>query len=89
MPMAMSVNMFRLRLTIDAQPRSKNGRPQYRTTGVASRSSTQAIRRAGAARAASRAGTIPDIAIRRSGAVRTQPTRKRRVMSLSSALSSS
>ena len=36
MPRAISVNMFRLRLTSEAQPRSKNGQPPHRTTGVAS-----------------------------------------------------
>ncbi len=33
--------MLGLRLTIDAQPRSKNGRPHQATTGVASASSIQ------------------------------------------------
>ena len=33
--MAISVNMLRLRLTIDAQPRWKNGQPPQSTTGVA------------------------------------------------------
>ena len=39
-PSAISVNIFRLRFTIDAQPRSKNGQPPHRTTGVASRART-------------------------------------------------
>ena len=34
--MAISVNMLRLRLMSDAQPRSKNGQPAHSTTGVAS-----------------------------------------------------
>ena len=37
----MSVNMFRLRLTIDCQPRTKKGQPHQRTTGVASANSIQ------------------------------------------------
>ena len=37
-PSAISVNMFRLRLTMDCQPRTKNGQPPHSTTGVASRS---------------------------------------------------
>ena len=40
-PSAISVNMFRWRLTTDAQPRSKNGQPPHSTTGVASASSIQ------------------------------------------------
>ena len=46
-PSAISVNMFRLRLTTDAQPRSKNGQPPQRTTGVAKRSWSQASSRLG------------------------------------------
>ena len=39
--MAISVNMLRLRVLSDAQPRSKNGQPAHSTTGVASSSCTQ------------------------------------------------
>ena len=35
MPMAISVNMFRLRVTSDCQPRTKKGQPAHSTTGVA------------------------------------------------------
>ena len=35
-PIAISVNMLRLRVTSDCQPRSKNGQPAQSTTGVAS-----------------------------------------------------
>ena len=35
MPSAISVNMLRLRVTSDAQPRTKNGQPAHSTTGVA------------------------------------------------------
>ena len=41
MPSAISVNMLRLRLITDAQPRSKNGQPAQSTTGVARRSCSQ------------------------------------------------
>ena len=40
-PRAISVNMLRLRLTSDAQPRSKNGQPAQSTTGVARTSCSQ------------------------------------------------
>ena len=40
-PMAISVNMLRLRVFREAQPRSKNGQPAHNTTGVASTSWTQ------------------------------------------------
>ena len=33
MPMAISVNMLRLRVTSDCQPRTKNGQPAQSTTG--------------------------------------------------------
>src|SRR5205807_498704 len=36
-----SVNMFGLRLTSEAQKRSKNGQPPHSTTGVARRNSTK------------------------------------------------
>ena len=37
MPIAISVNMLRLRVTSDCQPRTKNGQPAHSTTGVAKR----------------------------------------------------
>ena len=46
MPSAMSVNMLRCRETTESQPRSKNGHPPQRTTGVASASCSQAPRTA-------------------------------------------
>jgi hypothetical protein len=46
-PRAISVNMLRLRLTIDIQPRSKKGQPAQRTTGVASTSWSHADTRLG------------------------------------------
>ncbi len=41
MPSAISVNMLRLRVTTDCQPRTKNGQPAHSTTGVASISCSQ------------------------------------------------
>ena len=38
MPIAISVNMLRLRVTTDCQPRTKNGQPAHSTTGVANAS---------------------------------------------------
>ena len=35
MPIAISVNMLRLRVSSDCQPRTKNGQPAQSTTGVA------------------------------------------------------
>ena len=35
MPIAISVNMFRLRVTSEFHPRTKKGQPPHRTTGVA------------------------------------------------------
>ena len=40
-PSAIRVNMFRLRLTTDCQPRTKKGRPAQSTTGVAKSSCSQ------------------------------------------------
>ncbi len=34
-PIAIKVNMLRLRVTTDCQPLTKNGQPAQRTTGVA------------------------------------------------------
>ena len=41
MPIAMSVNMLRLRLTSERQPRTKNGHPAHSTTGVVRINCTQ------------------------------------------------
>ena len=48
-PSAISVNMLRCRLTIDAQPRTKNGQPPQSTTGVASANSIHVATRGGIA----------------------------------------
>src|SRR4029453_10205371 len=77
----MSVNMFRWRFTIDCQPRTKNGQPPQRTTGVARRSSSQPIVM-GSTRI--NAANDSDIASTNSGTVSTALTQNRRVMSISS-----
>ena len=41
-PMAINVNIFGLRWTTEAQPRTKNGQPPQSTTGVAKRNSIHA-----------------------------------------------
>src|ERR1019366_3231095 len=38
-PSAISVNMFKLRVRMDTQPRSKSGHPPHKTTGVATANS--------------------------------------------------
>ena len=45
MPIAISVNMLRLRVSSDCQPRTKNGQPAHSTTGVANTSWIQFDRR--------------------------------------------
>lgn len=71
MPIAISVNMFRLRLTIDCQPRSKKGHPAQSTTGVARASCIQ-FEVCGPRR--------------NTGTASPRPIQKRRVMSRNSAL---
>ena len=44
-PIAISVNMFSLRVRTDVQPRTKNGQPAHSTTGVARTSWIQRGRR--------------------------------------------
>jgi hypothetical protein len=83
-PSAISVNMFRLRLTTDCQPRTKNGQPAQSTTGVASASWPQATAACGNNRIGSIAGTSSPSIAQSSGIVSTRPNQNRRVMSFSS-----
>ncbi len=76
MPMAISVNMFGLRFTTEAQPRSKNGAPPQSTTGVASANCSQAPK-------------CPAMLMARSGTESTTPTQNRRVIERSSGFSGS
>src|SRR4051794_40217550 len=81
--------MLRLRLTIDAQPRSKKGQPPQSTTGVARISCTQLREAGGRERAGLQAGNMPDLPSSSSGRESAALTQKRRRMSRSSGFSSS
>src|SRR3984885_3319547 len=84
--MPISVNMLRLRLTIDSQARTSSGHPAHSTTGVASASSIHVRAAAGITACAA---IMPDISISISGTVSATLIQKRRVMSASSADGSS
>src|SRR5271154_788351 len=84
--MPISVNMLRLRLTIDSQPRTSSGLPAHSTTGVARASSTHVRAAAGIKL---RPAIVPDISISISGTVSATLIQKRRVMSASSGEGSS
>ena len=88
-PMAMSVNMLRLRLTIDAQPRWKNGQPPQRTTGVARANSIQASSLGDKACTRECRPSMADMAMTISGAVSARLIQNRRAMRRSSGLASS
>ena len=84
MPIAISVNMLRLRVSSDCQPRTKNGQPAQSTTGVANANWIQF----------DSVGSIqpwpptrwPPISSTTAGSASTRPIQKRRVMSASSGL---
>ena len=80
--------MFGLRLTIDAHPRSKNGRPAQSTTGAAQASWIQfeTVRLSGSAPAPA---TISVMAMPNTGSPIAAAMRNRRVMSASSGLGAS
>ena len=80
-PIAINVNMLRLRVTSECQPRTKNGQPAQSTTGVANSSWTQ-LEAAGDS--ACRFSMCPPISSPNTGTVRTSAIQKRRVMSASS-----
>jgi len=94
--------MLSRQVTKERQPRSKNGQPAQRTTGVASTASTYCVQvtdiRCGSpdrtascsiAPARSNPGMPSPIASSSNGSERTSATQKRRVMSRSSGLSPS
>ena len=84
MPSAISVNMLGLRLTSDAQPRSKNGQPPQSTTGVAS-SKLQPVDVCGEIQPWTGSREMrPHGQQRAAAASATAPIQKRRVMSTSS-----
>ena len=89
MPSAINVNMFRLRLTMDSQPRTKNGWPHQSTTGVASANSIQAHVCAVSRCCSGMEGSRSDAMRASKGTARAMLIHSRRVMSASSGLTSS
>ena len=82
-PIAIRVNMFRLRVRTEAQPRTKNGHPPHSTTGVARTSWIQleAVAETASCKAGIRSRPIAKTT---TGMDSATPTQKRRVMSRSS-----
>jgi len=83
------VNMFRFQVFTDSAPRTRNGQPHQRTTGVASANSihcTYSIDRPAGSRPGARSAAI---ASRNSGVASSRLSWKRRVMSISSSFFSS
>ena len=76
--------MFKLRLTMDCQPRSKNGSPPQSTTGAASRNCHQTMLRPLFISAETIPGTISDIEIKTSGIEKSKLNQNLRLMSTSS-----
>ena len=88
-PKAISENMLRLRFSTDCQPRTKNGQPPHSTTGVDNANSNQCSGR-GAMSPFTRSGkNSAPIARTNTGSASAVLIQKRRVMSISSAFSSS
>ena len=88
--MAISVNMFHWRVTIEVQPRSKNGAPAQSTTGVARISSSHSRPRKEKMPVADAAGrSEPTMATSRSGTVAATLNQKRLVMETNSSLGAS
>ena len=77
--------MLRLRVTMDRQPRTKNGQPPHSTTGADSRSCVHRLA-VGFSPAANVGATISTVASPKIGSVSARLTQKRRVMPTSSAL---
>src|ERR1700736_5941019 len=84
--MAISVNMLRCRLTKERQPRTRNGQPAQRTTGVVSANWIQ--RDASPENHGGAFGIKCDIARIKTGSVSAAPIQSRRVMSVNSESSS-
>src|SRR5919108_2585128 len=81
--------MLRLRLTIEAQPRWKNGQPPQSTTGVARASCNQFNRRGEKPRWTGCPGIKSDMARKAIGTLSATEIQNRRVISTSSGLASS
>ena len=82
MPMAISVNMLRLRVTRDCQPRTKNGAPPHSTTGVARTNCSQFDQFWPSSMW--RLVRWPPISSAKTGSVSTSAIQNRRVMSATS-----
>src|SRR4051812_23262767 len=87
--MAINVNMFGERCTIDCQPRSKNGQPHQSTTGVAIANSSQRSPESPIQLEIGLLGSMLSIAITNTGTLSARLTQKRRDMSTSSGFTSS
>src|SRR5207237_8260815 len=85
--MAMSVNILSERLRIDCQPRTKKGQPHQSTAGVLKRNCSQ--RDQSLTTQVGAFGKTCAIPSTKTGNDRTAPIQNRRVMSHSSAFSSS
>ena len=85
-PMAMSVNMLRLRVTSDCHPRTKNGQPAHSTTGVANTNWSQ-FDQVGST-IICRLARWPPISTTTTGSARASPSQKRRLISTSSGFGS-
>ena len=90
-PSPISVNMFKLRVTSDRHPRTKNGQPPHSTTGVARTNSNHChvLRRQPHCISGDRPGTRSDIATISTGIVSAAQIQNRLVMSTSSGFFSS
>ena len=80
--------MFKLRFTIDIQPRSKNGHPAHSTTGVARNSPIQPVLCIEITRPIGFPGIMSDIPKNKTGTVSATLTQKRRVIETNSGFSS-
>ena len=87
--MAISVNMLRWRLMMEAQPRWKNGHPAQRTTGVARANSSQPSALPAKRCCSGLAGSKSESMMASSGSVRAAAIQRRRVMLSSSGFDAS
>ena len=82
--MAISVNMLKLRVFSDIQPRSKNGRPHHSTTGVASINCAHCIVFIDRPRGSNEGARSAVIASTKTGNASARPIQKRRLISINS-----
>src|SRR5580704_4921124 len=87
--MAISVNMLRLRVTIDRQPRSKKGHAPHRTTGAARMNSIHCTVLGESTCMRGMPGSMSAIPRISTGSVSAAQTQKRRDISASSGLGGS